>query len=64
MAQQKATDDLVIVSTTTVTCDGTKDSGGHPRVYLKLDPQTHEIVCPYCSRAFKLDPNAKVSAAH
>ena len=64
MAQQKAAHDTVIVTATTVACDGTKGAGGHPRVFLKLDPDTHEIVCPYCSRTFKLDPNAKVAAAH
>lgn len=56
--------DTVIVTTTTVACDGTADTGGHPRVFLKLDEDTHEVVCPYCSRAFKLDPNAQPAAGH
>lgn len=64
MVQIKTAQDTVLVTTTTVTCDGSKDSGGHPRVYLKLDPTSHKITCPYCSRKFKLDPNAKVAAAH
>ena len=64
MAQQQAAQVATIVTTTTVACDGTKDAGGHPRVFLKLDADSHEIECPYCSAKFKLDPNAKVSAGH
>ena len=64
MTGQEAANDTQIVTTTTVSCDGNKDSGGHPRVFLKLDDHDHEAVCPYCSQVFKLDPNAKVSAAH
>ena len=64
MAQQQTATETVIVSETTVACDGTKGDGGHPRVFLKLDADTHEAHCPYCSRTFKLDPNAKVSAGH
>ena len=64
MAQPQAVNDTVTVTTTTVACDGNKDTGGHPRVFLKLDAETHEAHCPYCSRTFKLDPNAKVSAGH
>ena len=56
--------DIEIVTTTTVACEGTEDDGGHPRVFIQLEADTHEGVCPYCSRRFKLDPNAKVSAAH
>ena len=64
MTGQEAANDTIIVTTTTVSCDGNKDTGGHPRVYLKLDDLDHEAVCPYCSAQFKLDPHAKVSAAH
>lgn len=64
MAKQQAANDIVIVTETTVSCDGAKDAGGHPRVFLKLSSDTHEAVCKYCSRTFKLDPNARVSAGH
>jgi len=55
---------IQIVSSLTTSCDGAGDSSGHPKVYIKLDEQTHQGTCPYCSRIFKLDPNAKVSAGH
>lgn len=63
-AAQNTVQDTVTVAATTVACDGDAASGGHPRVFLHLDPETHQVVCPYCSRTFKLDPNAKVSAGH
>lgn len=64
MAQQRAAHDTILVTTTTVECDGGKAETGHPRVFLKLDPETHEVTCPYCSAMFKLDPHANVAAAH
>lgn len=57
-----------IVSKTSVPCDGgAKKSGGalgHPKVYLKVDPTSGDVTCPYCSRRYVLDPNVKVSGAH
>jgi uncharacterized Zn-finger protein len=53
-----------LVATAEVACDGGVGADGHPRVFLKLNPHTHQVVCPYCSHTFKLDPDAKVSAAH
>lgn len=58
-AQAETHDDVVTVTDTTAVCDGTHDAGGHPRVYLQIDPETGEVTCPYCSRIFRLDPNAK-----
>lgn len=55
------------VTATNVPCDGGGALGhplGHPKVYLKVDPATGEVVCPYCSRRFVLDPHAKAGAGH
>ncbi|MBF0093633.1 MAG: zinc-finger domain-containing protein [Alphaproteobacteria bacterium] len=41
-----------------VTCD----SHGHPRVALRVSPETREVVCPYCSRRFVLAHGAKTPA--
>jgi len=49
------------VTTTTVACDGEHVSGGHPRVYLKVDPKTAQAVCPYCSKVFVLDASASTA---
>lgn len=43
-----------IVTTPTVACDGGKGALGHPRVFLTVDTQTRQVVCPYCSRHYAL----------
>ena len=50
------------VTSTTVACDGDQTEGGHPRVYVKIDLESREAVCPYCSKKFVLDANAKADA--
>ncbi len=35
-----------------VACDGGAGPLGHPRVFLHIDRQTHQIQCPYCSRLY------------
>lgn len=56
------------VEKTSVPCDGgAKESGGalgHPKVYLKIDPATGDVVCPYCSRHYVLDPGAPTGGDH
>ncbi len=64
MTQSATAEDIKIVTTTKVACDGGDGSAGHPRVFIQLDSEKHEATCKYCSRTFKLDPNAKVSAGH
>lgn len=50
------------VDTLRVACDGGGGPLGHPKVFLQIDPDEREIVCPYCSRHFKLADDAKVAA--
>ena len=52
------------VETMTISCDGGGGPLGHPNVYLHLDDQTHEAVCPYCSKRFKLREGADIAAGH
>lgn len=33
-------------------CDG--GVGGHPRVWLQIDPETSSVQCPYCDKLFIL----------
>ena len=37
-------------------CDG--GAGGHPRVWLQIDPKTREVECPYCDKKFVLADGA------
>ncbi len=53
----------IIVTSTTVGCDGGGGPLGHPKVYLKCG-EDGEFVCPYCSRRFQLDENAPQAAGH
>jgi len=40
------------VTKTRIACDG--GSGGHPRVWLQIDPVSGEVICPYCDKKFIL----------
>ncbi len=50
--------EVIKVSSTSVACDGGGDiaaSLGHPRVYLRMDPETDLVECGYCDRCFILE---------
>ena len=44
---------IEIVSSKKVSCDGGGGALGHPKVYLEMGEE-NEIICPYCSKLFKL----------
>lgn len=44
--------EVIAVDKMEVACDGGGGSLGHPRVFLHIDSDSHEVVCPYCSRQF------------
>lgn len=46
--------EVIEVSQMEVACDGGGGAVGHPRVYLHIEPDTGEVVCPYCSRQYVL----------
>lgn len=39
---------------TSVSCCGKEPPYDHPKVYLEIDKEKKEIVCPYCSKIFIL----------
>ena len=41
------------VNSKKVSCDGGGGALGHPKVYLEMGDK-NEIVCPYCSKLFKI----------
>ena len=50
--------EVIKVTSTSVACDGAGDiaaSLGHPRVYLRIDPETDFVECGYCDRRFVLE---------
>jgi len=58
------TKEIVTVTTGSVACEGNGPVTGHPKVYLTFKPGSDEIVCPYCSKIFRLAPGAKAAHAH
>jgi uncharacterized Zn-finger protein len=46
--------EIINVKTRAVSCDGGEGVYGHPKVYLRIAGT--EIMCPYCSRLFVLEP--------
>jgi len=45
-----------------VACDGGGGALGHPRVFLRIVED--EVVCPYCSRRYVLEPGAAEAGGH
>jgi uncharacterized Zn-finger protein len=46
------------IKTLQVACDGSGDVSaelGHPRVFLRIDPQVGMVECGYCDRRFILE---------
>jgi uncharacterized Zn-finger protein len=53
-APAKTPTEIIHVKTHAVSCDGGAGPLGHPKVYLRI--ATTQIMCPYCSRLFILEP--------
>ena len=51
--------DIEFVQSKKVICDGGGGALGHPKVYLEMG-DVNEIVCPYCSKLFKIVRNNNV----
>ncbi len=50
----KTPTEIIQVQSSTISCDGGDGAYGHPKVYLRIVAQ--QIMCPYCSRLFVLEP--------
>ena len=55
--------EIIEVSTSRIACDGSGGSGGHPRVWLQIDPEKAWVECGYCDRRYVLKPGS-VEADH
>lgn len=40
--------EVKIVSSYRIACDGGEGALGHPRVWLQIPPDVGYVVCPYC----------------
>jgi uncharacterized Zn-finger protein len=49
---------VIEVTSTHVACDGGGGAGGHPRVWLQIDPEKGWVECGYCDRRYVLKRGA------
>ena len=57
MASKIPPPEVIRVSTVQVACDGSGEVSpelGHPRIYLRMDPELGYVECGYCDRRFVL----------
>lgn len=50
--------EIIEVTSSRVACDGGGGPGGHPRVWLQIDPEKGHVECGYCDRRYVLKPGA------
>jgi uncharacterized Zn-finger protein len=58
--------ETIKVTNSSVACDGAGDiepALGHPRVYLRMDPEKGFVECGYCDRRFVLEGGPADTAA-
>jgi uncharacterized Zn-finger protein len=61
-APAMAPTEIIHVDTRTVACDGGDGGLGHPRVFLRIPEE--QVMCPYCSRLYILNPGAGHDSGH
>ena len=54
--------ETIRVDSRTVACDGGDGGLGHPRVFLRIADE--QVMCPYCSRLYVLNPGADHASGH
>jgi uncharacterized Zn-finger protein len=54
--------EIIHVDSRTVACDGGNGALGHPRVFLRIPDE--QVMCPYCSRLYVLNPGAGHDSGH
>jgi uncharacterized Zn-finger protein len=54
--------EIIHVDSRTVACDGGDGALGHPRVFLRIPDL--QVMCPYCSRLYVLNPGANHASEH
>lgn len=48
--------EVISVDKLEVACDGGGGPLGHPRVFLHIDQEKGQVLCPYCSRLYVHKP--------
>ena len=60
---EDAEKDVVVVARKRVKCDGGGGALGHPVTWLDMGDDDF-VICKYCDRVFKIDPNAAAGGHH
>ncbi len=50
--------EVIEVTSSPVACDGSGAASGHPRVWLRIDPEKGWVECGYCDRRYVLKPGS------
>jgi uncharacterized Zn-finger protein len=61
-APPAAATEIIHVDEPVVACDGGDGALGHPRVWLRI--VAHDVMCPYCSRLYVLNPGVSPDSGH
>jgi uncharacterized Zn-finger protein len=54
--------EIIHVDSRIAACDGGDGALGHPRVFLNIPDK--QVMCPYCSRLYVLNPAADHAGGH
>jgi uncharacterized Zn-finger protein len=66
MSREIPPPEVIRVKDTSIACDGSGEVApalGHPRVYLRMDPEAGFVECGYCDRKFVLEGGPADGAA-
>jgi len=55
-------EEVILVETRSVGCDGGGGALGHPLIYMRIEET--QITCPYCSRTYRLKEGAGDDGNH
>jgi len=55
-------EEVLLVETRSVGCDGGGGALGHPLIYMRIEET--QVTCPYCSRTYRLKEGAGDDGNH
>lgn len=55
-------EEVIMVETRQVRCDGGGGTLGHPSIFMRIEHE--QVTCPYCSRTYRLKDGAGDDHAH
>ena len=62
MTEGVTPEDVTLVETRSVSCDGGKGPLGHPLIWMRIEHD--QVTCPYCARTYRLKDGAGDDGHH